>query len=217
MPIVYIIGDSLAATKLESKKPETGWGEMMHHFLPDNYQIENHAINGRSTKSFIAEGRLDVIKENIKKGDLLLIQFGHNDQKKEDPLRFTEPFSDYQANLSQMIQVALSKQAKPILITPVSRRSFVYDNVLDGYTLGDYPDSMRMVSKMHHIPLIDIYEVTQALISSLGDEGSKRLFLHLDENTHPNYPNGIKDNTHLSKEGAELIASLIALELKRYL
>lgn len=217
MPKIYIIGDSLAATKLETKKPETGWGEMLSSFVPENYQVINYAINGRSTKSFIAEGRLKAIDDIIQTGDLLLIQFGHNDQKKEDPSRYTDPFSDYQENLMKMIEVAKTHHARPILITSISRRAFVFDNTLDGYTLGDYPDAMRYVAKQHHIPLIDMYQTTQALISSLGDEGSKRLFLHLEPHTHPNYPDGIKDNTHLSPEGAELFASLIALELRKYL
>lgn len=217
MPVIYIIGDSLAATKLDSKKPETGWGEMMTHFVPDHYTVSNHAINGRSTKSFIDEKRLETIDQVIQPGDLLLIQFGHNDQKKEDPSRYTDPYRDYQNNLIQMINVALIHHAKPILVTPISRRAFVYDHILDGSTLGDYPDAMRMVAKTHRIPLIDMYQTTQALISTLGVEGSKRLFLHLEANIHSNYPDGVKDNTHLSPEGAELIASLIGLELRKYL
>lgn len=217
MPTIFIIGDSLAATKLDAKRPETGWGECLHAFIPDSYHVENHAINGRSTKSFIDEKRLDVIHQKIKPDDLLLIQFGHNDQKKDDPLRYTDPYTTYIDNLKKMIDVARLHQAKPILITPVTRRSFVYKNTLDGDTLGDYPNMMRYLSNETRIPLIDIFQTTQALISSLGEEGSKRLYLHLLPGEHLNYPDGIIDNTHLSEEGAQLIASLIALELNNYL
>ena len=217
MPTIYIIGDSLAATKLEEKKPETGWGECLNAFIPEVYTIENLAVNGRSTKSFIDENRLDAIDQKIQKNDLLLIQFGHNDQKKEDPLRYTDPYSTYIENLQVMIALAQKHQAKPILITPISRRIFVYDNVLDGETLGDYPMMMKHLAQTHKIPLIDIFQTSQAIVSSLGPEGSKRLFLHLNPGEHPNYPDGVSDNTHLSPEGAMLFASLIALELKPYL
>ncbi len=217
MPKIYIAGDSLAATKLDSKKPETGWGEMLSSYLPDSYEVSNHAINGRSTKSFIDEKRFDAIKNLTQPGDILLIQFGHNDQKKEDPLRYTDPYTTYQENLRYMIDITRSLHAKPILITSISRRKFVFSNVLDGSTLGEYPDAMRMLANITKTPLIDMYQTTQALLSSLGDEGSKRFFLHLKPGEHPNYPLGVEDNTHLSIDGANLISSLIALELKKYL
>jgi lysophospholipase L1-like esterase len=217
MPKIYIAVDSLAATKLENKKPETGWGEVLSSYLPDAYEVSNHAVNGRSTKSFVDEKRFDEIIQLIQPGDIVLIQFGHNDQKKMDLLRYTDPYTSYHDNLKYMVDTARSLHAKPILITPISRRKFIYNNVLDGSTLGDYPDAMRMLSNAYKIPLIDMYQTTQALISSLGDEGSKRFFLHLEPGEHPNYPSGVTDDTHLSIEGANLIASLIALELKKYL
>jgi lysophospholipase L1-like esterase len=215
MPNIYIIGDSLAATKLNEKKPETGWGEVLSEVLP--YPVINHAVNGRSTKSFIAENRLKPIEENIQPHDILLIQFGHNDQKIEDPLRYTKPYEDYLSNMKIMIDLALSHHAKPVLITSVSRRAFNPYHLLDGETLGEYPNAMRYLAKELKIPLIDIFQSTQALISSLGEEGSKRLFLHLKPGEHINYPDGVIDNTHLSPEGAAIVASMIALELKHLL
>jgi lysophospholipase L1-like esterase len=215
MPTIYIIGDSLAATKLNEKKPETGWGEVLSDVLP--YPVINHAVNGRSTKSFIAENRLKSIEENIKSHDILLIQFGHNDQKIEDPLRYTKPYEDYLSNLKIMIDLALTHHAQPVLITSVSRRAFNDYHLLDGETLGEYPNAMRYLAKQLKIPLIDIFQSTQALISSLGEEGSKRLFLHLKAGEHINYPDGVIDNTHLSPEGAAVVASMIALELKHLL
>ncbi|MFA5525425.1 MAG: rhamnogalacturonan acetylesterase [Acholeplasmataceae bacterium] len=215
MPTIYIAGDSLAANKSEQKKPESGWGEFLDSYIPANYRVSNHAINGRSSKSFIDEGRLDAITKEIKQGDLLLIQFGHNDQKKIDPSRYTDPDHLFQDNLKLFIETAKSHQAKPILLTPVTRRSFVDDRILDGETLGKYPDAIRWVSKATKTPLIDVFEITQALVSSLGFEGSKRLYLHLKPSEHPNYPDGAQDNTHLSIEGADLIASLIGLSLRK--
>lgn len=217
MPTIYIIGDSLAATKDPSKKPETGWGECLADFIPDSYRVENHAVYGRSTKSFIDEKRLEVIDQKIQKDDILLIQFGHNDQKKEDPLRYTDPYTTYTYHLEMMIQTARLHEVYPILITSVSRRAFTDYHLLDANTLGDYPYQMISIARQLKTPVIDIFQTTQALIATLGEEGSKRLFLHLSPLEHPNYPEGVIDNTHLSPEGARLIASLIALELKPYL
>jgi len=216
MPKLYIAGDSLASIKLEHKRPESGWGEFLHLFVSPNIEVVNLAINGRSTKSYIDEGSLLKIDHMIKKGDYLIISFGHNDEKIHDLTRYTHPKSDYQENLLRFAQVAWKHEATPIFVTSVSRRLFI-DGKLSLNTVSFYPESMKSCAKKQGIFCIDLYSITHQMIRDLGEEKSKSLFLHLDENVNINYPKGIQDNTHLSPYGAKLIASLIALELSHIL
>lgn len=217
MPVIHILGDSLAATKSMDRKPETGWGEVLSNFIPNRYQIMNHAVNGRSTKSFLDEGLFDRCLDQLKPSDVFLISFGHNDQKKEDPNRYTDPFGSYQENLRYMIESIIHHHAKPILITSVTRRVFIGPHTIDQNTLSDYPYAMLSLAKSLKIPCIDLFTTSQALVASLGDEASKSLYLHLKPGEDSHYPEGVMDNTHLNQHGAEVMASLIALELNRYL
>lgn len=217
MPTIYIIGDSLSAQKLATKKPETGWGELLHKYVPNQYVIDNHAANGRSTKSFIDEGRFDFIKKRWQLHDVLLIQFGHNDQKKEDSSRFTDPFTTYSENLSFFINQAETSGVTPILISSITRRSFTSVGILDGHTLGQYPEAMHLVARKHNVLFVDLFHISQALVASLGIEKSKELYLHLDPLQHHNYPDGIIDNTHLNEHGADVMASIIGLSIVKHL
>lgn len=82
---LYIAGDSTAAAKDASQKPMAGWGEYLHHFVTPSLRIDNRAVNGRSTKSFLEEGRWAAIEGKLRDGDIAMIQFGHNDEKKGRP------------------------------------------------------------------------------------------------------------------------------------
>ena len=214
MPKLYIAGDSTASIKLDSKRPETGWGEFLHEFLTPNIEVVNYAQNGKSTKSFITEGLLEKIDNEIQEDDYLLIQFGHNDEKSEDPLRYTDPRTEYKDNLMRFVLVAKKHQAIPILLSSVTRRKFV-DGKLDHHTVGDYPNQMKEFAKENRIHFIDTYKISHKIIDQSGENYSKKFFLHLNPNESRNYPNGITDNTHLSTFGARMIASLIAVELKK--
>jgi lysophospholipase L1-like esterase len=217
MPNIHIIGDDLAAPQVPNKRPKTGWGDMLHHFLPDGYTVINHAVNGCSTKFFIEEGLLDQCLKSLQPDDLVLISLGHDDQKKEDPFCYTDPFSSYQNNLRQMVTSMIKHHAKPVMITPITRRAFLVPHTIDQDALGAYPYAMLSLAHTLKIPCIDLFTTSQALFASLGDEASKVYYLHLKPGEHKSYPEGIADDTHLSAEGAELMASLIGLELKKYL
>lgn len=205
---IYIAGDSTAAMKLPEKRPETGWGEAFQAYFKENVKIENRAINGRSTKSFINEGHLAKIENSIQPSDYLIIQFGHNDQKIEDPERGTQPYGDYQDNLSQFIQVAYQKSAYPLLLTSVTRRKFE-DDKIDSMSVGDYPEAMIQFAQKNHVPLLDIHKITNEFMGKVGDEESKKYYLHLPLGQSDNYPEGIMDNTHFNEEGAKIVAQLI--------
>lgn len=211
---VYLAGDSTCANKQPDKRPETGWGEMLAgHFKDGKVKIDNRAMNGRSTKTFISEGRWQAIVDALKKGDYVFIQFGHNDSSKDKGERYTPP-EDYRKNLVRFIADVRGKGATPVLLTPVMRRRFnekgeFYD------THGEYPDIVRTVAGEHKVKLLDMHRKTEWLIKFYGPEKSRKLFLQLKPGENPNYPNGIEDNTHFSPEGAEAVAQLVADEIHR--
>ena len=205
---VYLAGDSTMAQKLPEKRPETGWGEALQKFFKaDEVRIENHAQNGRSTRTFITEKRWQAIIDKLKKGDYVFIQFGHNDESKEKVDRYTPP-ADYRNNLIKFISEVREKKAVPVLMTPVMRRRFDENgNFFD--THGEYPDIVRTVAAEYKVVLIDLHHETENLIKRYGVEASKKLFLQLAPGENSNYPKGIEDNTHFSPLGAGLVAGLV--------
>lgn len=210
---IFIAGDSTAAQKLPEKRPETGWGEMLEkHFKDGTVKIDNRAMNGRSTKTFISENRWQAIVDNLKKGDWVFIQFGHNDESKEKVDRYTTP-EEFKKNLARMVDDVRAKKANPILLTPVMRRRFDKDGKF--YDVhGEYPDLTRRVAKDLQVPLIDMHSSSERLIVKYGAEDSRKLFLQLKPGENANYPNGVEDNTHFSTLGAEEMARLAAAELR---
>ena len=220
---VYIAGDSTAANKTEDRRPETGWGEMLQqHFDPAKVKVDNRALNGRSTKSFIAEGKWTALVDSVKKGDFVFIQFGHNDQSKDKGERYTPPEA-FKTNLIKFVEEVRANRANPVLMTPVMRRRFDRDGKFYD-THGEYPGYTRMVAKEHKVPLIDMQRKSEAVIIKYGVEGSKKLFLQLAPGQNANYPKGVEDNTHFSTLGAEEMAKLAIegiretkLKLKKYI
>ena len=211
---VFIAGDSTAAPKLLEKRPETGWGEMLgQHFKDGKVRIENRAMNGRSTKTFIGEGRWQAIVDDMKKGDHVFIQFGHNDESKDKGERYTPP-DDYRKNLIRFVSDVRSKGGFPVLLTPVMRRRFDKDGKFQD-THGEYPDIVRAVAREQEVPLIDMHRKSEALILKYGPEGSRQLFLQLKPGENPNYPKGIEDNTHFSPFGAEEMAKLAVAAIRQ--
>jgi DNA sulfur modification protein DndE len=211
---VYLAGDSTMANKAADKRPETGWGEYLGiNFDETKIKVENHAQNGRSTKSFINEGRWQKIVDSLKKGDYVFIEFGHNDEKLDKPEVGAAANTDYRNNLIRFVNDVRAKKAFPILLTPVMRRRF--DEKGEFYdTHGEYPDAVRKVATELKVPLIDLHKKTGELLIKYGAEESKKLFLQLKEGEHPNYPKGIEDNTHFNQRGAEEVAKLAIEEIR---
>lgn len=212
---LFIAGDSTAALKGAAEKPMTGWGEYLQGYFTPSVRVDNRAINGRSTKSFIDEGRLDAIMRVFRPGDYLFIQFGHNDSKSEDPQRYADPFGAYRRNLAAFIHAARERGGFPVLLTSVSRRRFIDGMEPDPLAVGDYPRAMRQTAAEAAVPLLDIFTASQSLYRSLGPDSSKRLFMHLAAGEHPNYPSGVEDDTHFSETGAREIAGLVKAELEK--
>lgn len=212
---IYMIGDSTMSDKKNpDTNPEHGWGQVLAQFFNKSIKIDNRAVNGRSSKSFIAEKRWDSILKTLKEGDYVFIQFGHNDQKVNDPKRYTNPHTTYRNNLIKFVLETRGKGATPILFSSIARRNFNETGVLVD-THGEYPLQMRLVSKEYQVPFIDLQYLTEQLEESYGVEGSKKLHLHFESGEVPFYKDGKHDNTHLSKLGATETAKLAISELKK--
>ncbi|MGX1269192.1 rhamnogalacturonan acetylesterase [Streptomyces phaeoluteigriseus] len=202
---LYIAGDSTAAQKFADAAPETGWGMALPFFLHKDRPVANHAVNGRSSKSFVDEGRLDVVLASIRPGDLLLVQFAHNDEKTTDPTRYTEPWTTYQDCLRLYVDGARSRGARPVLLTPVERRRFdAGGNALPSH--GDYPAAMRALAAEEGVALLDLQALSLELWQKLGVEETKKYF---------NWTGTEQDNTHFNPPGAIALARIVAAELLR--
>jgi lysophospholipase L1-like esterase len=208
---VYLIGDSTIADKAISAYPETGWGMPFAFMFDSTVTVANHAKNGRSTRTFISENRWQPIVDNLKEGDYVLMQFGHNDESKEKVDRYTSP-EDYKKNLVKFITETRAKRASPVLLTPVTRRRFKDGKIQE--THADYSRLVLEVAKEQNTPVIDLDKLSRELLQEFGEENSKLLFLHLQPGEHPNYPDGKEDNTHFNELGARKMAQIVLREIK---
>ena len=205
-----LMGDSTMADKdLSKENPERGWGQRLPSHLDTMVTVCNYAQNGRSTKSFIDRGLWDQVKKDLKPGDYLFIQFGHNDSKADDPARYAPAFGAYQENLRKFIGYAQSAGAKPVLFTPVSRRWFDAEGNLKKDCHGDYPDAVFQVAEEYDVPVIDANAITQEWLESIGDEASRKYYMWVEPGTCPRHPDGLTDNTHTNVAGARKLVELL--------
>ena len=239
---IFIIGDSTAAKKDLSKgSPERGWGMALQQYFDEAYiKVDNHAVNGRSSKSFIDEGRWDKVLALIKPGDYVIIQFGHNDEKAQ-PERHTDPGSTFDYNLSRYIRETRERGGIPIVMNPVVRRNWgkpseggepigtsIDDEALRNTTAteapllsegsgevlidthGLYAVAPRDVAQRMNCLFVDANKITHDLEQQLGVEGSKKLHMWYKPGEHPALPDGRQDNTHYNEYGAKVVAGLLA-------
>lgn len=198
---VHYIGDSTVQVNNIHTYPQTGMGQTLSLYLQDGVQVISYAKNGRSTKSFLDEGRFDPVKAAMQPGDFLFVQFGHNDEK-DDPLRHTDAFGSFRSNLRLFIAAAREKGAYPVLLTPIARRLFDEAGNFRPGSHGDYPEAVRQLGREENVPVIDLTTATESYLAHLGDEPSKPLFV---------WP---KDNTHLKYEGAVKMCGFVAQGLE---
>ena len=208
---IWLIGDSTMAVKEIKAYPETGWGMPFLYFWDSTVTVDNRAMNGRSTRTFIEEKRWDPVVSEMQEGDYVLIQFGHNDEVPTKKTYTTE--TQYKDNLTKFVKETREKKAIPLLLTPVARRKFTTDGKIEG-THDVYAQIVRDVAAAEHVLFIDLDKKSQELYQQFGVEQSKLLFVQLKPGEHPNYPDGKEDNTHFSELGARLIAQLVLKELR---
>lgn len=211
-PAIFMIGDSTMANKPLEDNPERGWGQLFPQFFEKDIIIKNYAVNGRSTKSFIDEHRWDSVLAQLKPGDWVMIQFGHNDGKISDTTRYAAPEGAYKTNLERFVKEARAKGAHPLLITPVARRKFT-NGVLED-THGAYPAVVRSVANAMQVPLVDLQRSSAALLTKEGEAASQKMFRTTPPGHYNTLPQGITDNTHFSAYGAAKIAALVAGEIR---
>ena len=231
---IFVIGDSTAAQKdTTGGKVERGWAMMLQDcFNPDFIVVDNHAVNGRSSKSFIDEGRWNKVLERINPGDYVIIQFGHNDEKPKAD-RHTDPGSTFDYNLAKYVRETREKGGIPILMNPVVRRNFLVkapendddeklrtstfkddsimiegDSLID--THGLYRVAPMDVAERMNCHFIDANKITHDLEQGLGREASKKLHMRFLPGEEPSEPQGKQDNTHYNKYGAQVVANLLA-------
>ena len=213
---IFLIGDSTMADKpgTPEENPERGWGQLLPVFFNEEVTIHNHAVNGRSSKSFIDEGRWETVLKDLKSGDYVFIQFGHNDQKYKDPSRYTNPWTSYRRNLEKYVNETRAKGAFPIILSSIVRRKFNEHGTLVD-THGTYPFVARTVAEERNVPFIDMQLLTEDYVNNIGIEKSKEIYLWVPPGEYEKMPGGKQDDTHLSLQGATAYARLVVEEIKR--
>jgi lysophospholipase L1-like esterase len=228
---IFVIGDSTAAEKSNPQKTmERGWGMVLQGFFDEDVLVDNHAVNGRSSKSFLDEGRWQKVLNKIKPGDYVFIQFGHNDEKPKAD-RHTDPGTTFDAHLARYVDETRAKGGIPVLFSCVVRRNFynkvdtsvddeslrnvIYsDEEVNSDTLvdthGAYKDSPRHVAQQKGVVFIDAHQITHDLEQGLGVVGSRKLHMWYKPGEEPSLPQGRKDNTHYNVYGARVVAGLLA-------
>lgn len=199
-PTLYLIGDSTMANKANPDFPERGWGQLFARFIIPPAKLDNHALNGRSTKSFIREKHWSKVLHSLQPGDWVIIQFGHNDQKADKPKQYAAANGDYRDNLRRFITETRAKHAHPLIATPVVRRRWQDGSLVD--TLGDYPAAARAVATEEQVPWLELHDLTIAMESGAGVEGSAKFHF-------------TGDDTHYSETGALEVSKLAAAEIHR--
>lgn len=207
---IWMIGDSTMSVKAVKAYPETGWGMPFVYFWDSTVTVDNRAQNGRSTQSFMNENRWQPVVDHLQAGDYVFIQFGHNDEVPTKATYTTEAV--FAANLAKYVMDTKSKNAIPVLLTPVARRKFDASGKVQG-THDVYSAIVRKVAGENNVVMIDLDKLSQDLLQQWGEEKSKCLFNFLATGEHPNYPAGKEDNTHFSELGARKIAELVLAEI----
>lgn len=209
------IGDSIMQKNDWRTFPQTGWVQELSRFFYQTVNFKNFAKNGRSTKSFITEGRFDEVLSFCEKGDFALIQFGHNDEKETDPARYTSPAPDgeFRKNLEFFIKSFESKGVLPVLLSPMARRKFKDEKPEN--THGLYPEAVKETAEKMNVPFIDMTSLTMKLLEKKGEQASRDFYMNFDAGQYENFPEGKSDNSHLRPAGAFEFSKIAAFQISK--
>ena len=212
---ILCLGDSIMQYNDFSSFPQTGWVQELRRFFPEETEWLNFARNGRSTKSFIDEGRFERVMAEARKGDFALIQFGHNDEKSADPVRYTssEAGGAFRKNLSCFVRGLRGRGALPVLLTPMARRMFEGGRIVNSH--GDYPLAVIETAAAERAPCIDMSSLTMEFLSREGEEKSRRFYMNFCAGLYENFPDGKNDDSHLRPDGANAFSRIAAVEIKK--
>ncbi len=210
---LHLVGDSTMADKPNLAYPERGWGQLLPEFMNEELEIVNHAANGRSTRRFINEGRWALVLSELKAGDYVLIQFGHNDQKVDDPARYASVDKDYPAFLKQYIADVRAKDAIPMIASSICRRHFDNEGNLQR-KLIDYASAAKKVAEQEDVAFFDLNDQTCGFLKEIGEPASQQYFIQVPPDLYTRYPDGKVDNTHLNVVGASKVAQFFIRDLR---
>ncbi|MDE7455722.1 MAG: rhamnogalacturonan acetylesterase [Prevotella sp.] len=208
---VFLCGNSTVVD--QEDEPWASWGQMITRWFDDKVVIANFAESGLSATTFLAQLRLDKILTQLKKGDYVICEFGHNDEKEKRA--GDGAWYSYTRNLKIFADRVRQKGGHIIFVTPTARRAFNSDHKTLSYTHGDYPKAMRTVAEREQVPLIELNGMTRTFYEALGEEGSKKALVHYPANTFSNQPKPLADNTHFNPFGAWEVAKMIVMGLKQ--
>jgi lysophospholipase L1-like esterase len=211
-PSIWLIGDSTVSNYGKKHYPQTGWGQVLQESCKPGIQVRNHAVGGRSTKSFLDEKRWDKVMSRMQANDYVMIQFGHNDQKEHKPKIYAPADSLYRELLKKYIAETRAKGAHPVLVTSVCRRLYKNDKIYN--SLGKYPEAMKVVAQETGTPVIDLNAISLKKFNEIGKEGTKEIFLHVPAGQYEQWPKGHQDNSHFQEAGAKRIAGWIVTDAK---
>ncbi|MDO4163239.1 MAG: rhamnogalacturonan acetylesterase [Bacteroides sp.] len=207
---VFLCGNSTVVD--QDNEPWASWGQMITRFFDAGVCVANYAESGESANTFIGAGRLKKALTQMKAGDYVFMEFGHNDQKQKGPGKGA--YYSYMTSLKTFIDEARLRGAHPVLVTPTQRRTFndegrIYD------THEDFPEAMRWLADKEDVPLIDLNEMTRTLYEAMGPENSKRAFVHYPAGTYPGQTKDFADDTHFNPYGAYEIAKCVMEGIKK--
>ena len=208
---VFLCGNSTVVD--QEQEPWASWGQMITRWLDERVVIANYAESGLSATTFLAQLRLDKILSQLREGDYVICEFGHNDEKEKRA--GDGAWYSYSRNLKIFADRVREKGGNIIFVTPTARRFFNDDQKTLRNTHGDYPEAMRTVARRENIPLIELNGMTHTFYEALGFEGSKRALVHYPANTFPDQPKALADNTHFNPFGAWEVAKMIVMGLKQ--
>lgn len=209
---VVIAGDSTASSYPAERAPQTGWGQVLGFYLRDDVAVVNRAVSGRSTKSYIDEGKWAALLDDVQPGDVVLISFGHNDSRDDAPARYTRPGGEFRDNLVRFARDVSEHGGVPVILSPAARRLWEGPAMVE--THGLYARNARIAAEQAPAGFVDLANLSLAYFETVGREQTKADFLWLTPpDTNARFPNGVEDNTHFSALGACGVARVIALAL----
>lgn len=209
VPTIFLTGNSTVVD--QDEEPWASWGQMITRFFDNGVCFANYAESGESANTFIAAGRLKKALSQMKPGDYLFMEFGHNDQKQKGPGKGA--FYSFATSIKTFIDEVRARGGHPILVTPTCRRSFKDGKIQNTHL--DFPEAIHWIAERENVPLIDLQELTRTLYETLGEETSKKAFVHYPAGTFPKQTKAFADNTHFNPYGAYEIAKCVIEELKR--
>ncbi len=203
VPTLFLCGNSTVVD--QDTEPWASWGQMITRWFGDQIAVANFAESGETASTFIAANRLAKALSMMKAGDYLIAEFGHNDQKQRGP--GMGAYYNFATALKTFIDETRARGATPIFVTPTQRRSFKDGRIQE--THADYPEAMEWVARRENVPLIDLHSMTRTFYEALGEEQSKRAFVHYPAGSYPGQTADFKDNTHFNPYGAYELAKCV--------